>query len=135
MGHPQPAIYTSKSGKKYSYDARKILAIDDVDTKCDAIVDAAKNGCDKICKDMNNVQIGKEALSVADKSLEPALEQIGDYIKSISTDGVRPSTDKIKEQAANVFAKLQTEEDARAKADCDAENKRYEAEQAKKNKG
>lgn len=133
-GHPQPQVYRSKSGKEYSHDAREILAIEDVDSKCDAIVTAAEQGCKDIIKKIKNVQIGKETLSVADSSLEPALEEVGTYIKSIASEGVEPSTEEIKSQAASKFAELQEKEDQKAKEECDAENARWEAEQAEKNK-
>ncbi len=134
MSHPHPQKYTSKRGKVYEYDARKKLAIDEVDSKCDAIVTAASEGCETICKEISNVQIGNETLCVADSSLEPALEEVGLYIKSIASEGVQPTTEEIKSQAAAAFVNLQNEEDARAEADCAADNKAYEAELAEKQK-
>lgn len=133
MSHSQPQTYKSKSGKTFCYDAREIIAIDDIDTKCDAIVEAASEGCKKICKDMKNVNLGKEALCVADSSLEPAVDELSDYIKSIATEGVKPVTDQFKGEAAKVFEEKQKEEDARAKKDCEAEDARWQAEQDKKN--
>ncbi len=131
-GYPQPQKYTAKNGKVFQYDAREKLAIEDVEAKCNAIVEAAKTGCEAICKEISGVQIGKETLCVADSSLEPALEEVSNYIKSIATEGIEPTTDEILSQAAAKFSELQTEEDERAKADCEAENAAYDAAQAKK---
>ena len=132
--HSQTTVYKSKSGKEFKYDAREKLAIDDVDARCDDIAKAAKEGCKSINNDIKNVQIGQETLSVADSSLEPALEEVGNYIDSIATAGVEATTNEVKEEASAAFEKLQKEEDERAKTDCEAENARWEAEQAEKNK-
>ena len=80
-GYPQPQKYVANNGKVFQYDARDKLAIEEVEAKCTAIVDAAKAGCDTICKEIADVQIGKETLCVADSSLEPALDEISKYIK------------------------------------------------------
>ncbi len=134
MSHSQPKVYTSKSGKKFSHDAREIIAIDEIDKKCDAIVEAASEGCKEICNKIKNVNLGKEALCVADSSLEPALDEISEYVKSIATEGIKPNTDAYKEQAATVFEEKQKEEDEKAKKECEAEDARYEQEQAEKQK-
>lgn len=120
--HPQPEKYGpgQYTNKVFQYDAREKLAIDDVDAKCDAIVTAATEGCKNINDAIKNVQIGQETLSVADSSLEPALEEVGDYINSIATEGIQKNLEPVKEQAASAFAKLQEEENARAKADYEA---------------
>ncbi len=133
MGHALPQKYVSKYGNTFQYDARAKLDIDGVDAKCDAIVEAASTGCETICKAIGEVELGGDALCVADESLEPALEEVSDYIKSIATEGVQPTTDSIKETAAARFEELQQEEDARAEADCAAENAQWEQEQANKN--
>ena len=60
-------------------------------------------------------------------------KEVSDYINSIATEGIGPTVEQIKSQAASVFEGLQEDENKRAKEDCDAENARWEAEQAKKN--
>ena len=132
-GYPQPQKYVANNGKVFQYDARDKLAIEEVEAKCTAIVDAAKAGCDTICKEIADVQIGKETLCVADSSLEPALDEISKYIKSIATEGIEPTTDEILSQAAAKFSQLQADEDDRAKADCDAENAAIAAAQTSSN--
>ena len=133
MAHPQPTTYTSKSGKTFTYDARKLLDIDSIDTKCGEIISEAETSCKKICKKMKNVKIGKEVMCVADKSLEPALDEISKYIDNISKVGITNYVDQYKDAAAQTFSILQQQEDARAKADCDAEDARYSAQQSNQN--
>ena len=133
-GHPQPEIYTANDGKQFKYDARDKFDIDGVDAKADGLVTAASEGCDAIVKEINNVQIGQETLSVADSSLEPALQEVAEYIGSIAegAKGVSATAEEIKGKAAESFTKLQTEENERAKADCEAHNKELaEKEKAK----
>ena len=128
-GHPQAEKYKSRhTDKVFSRDARKLLDIDNVDAKCDAIVTASKEGCENLCDKINKVEIGKEALCVADSSLEPALEEAGNYIKSITTEGIEPTTEEIKSQAASKFEELQDQENEKAEKERDAYDAQYEKE-------
>ena len=123
MSKVTPATYTAKDGKKFTAkDASTMLDIDSINKKCDNIVKVAKEGCENLCKKIGNVEIGKEALCVADSSLEPALEEVSNYIKTISSDGIEPTVDQIKEAALAAFNKLQEIENDKAKQECDAYN-------------
>ena len=118
-----PETYTAKDGKTFkAKDASTMLDIDSIDKKCDNIVKVAKEGCENLCKKIGNVEIGKETLCVADSSLEPALEEVSNYIKTISSDGIEPTVDQIKEAALAAFNKLQEIENDKAKQECDAYN-------------
>ena len=123
MSKVSPETYTAKDGKKFTAkDASTMLDIDSINKKCDNIVKVAKEGCENLCKKIGNVEIGKEALCVADSSLEPALEEVSNYIKTISSDGIEPTVDQIKEAALAAFNKLQEIENDKAKQECDAYN-------------
>ena len=123
MSKVTPATYTAKDGKKFTAkDASTMLDIDSINKKCENIVKVAKDGCDKICTKIGNVEIGKEALCVADTSLEPALEEVDKYIKSIASEGIEPTVEQIKDEALAAFNKLQEIENDKAKQECDAYN-------------
>ena len=123
MSKVSPETYTAKDGKKFTAkDASTMLDIDSINKKCDNIVKVAKEGCENLCKKIGNVEIGKETLCVADSSLEPALEEVSNYIKTISSDGIEPTVDQIKEAALAAFNKLQEIENDKAKQECDAYN-------------
>ncbi len=118
-----PETYTAKDGKTFTAkDASTMLDIDSVNKKCENIVKVAKEGCKNICTKIENVEIGKEALCVADSSLEPALEEVNRYIKTIASDGIEPTIDKVKEAALDAFNKLQEIENDKAEQERDAYN-------------
>ncbi len=128
MSKVSPETYTAKDGKKFTAkDASTMLDIDSINKKCDNIVKVAKEGCKNICTKIENVEIGKEALCVADSSLEPALDEVNRYIKTIASDGIEPTVEQIKEEALAAFNKLQEQENEKAKQECDAYNAKLES--------
>lgn len=74
---------------------------------CDNILELAETGLEKISKDIKNVKVGPEALIVEDKTMEPLMEEIETFVKSIATEGVSPSLEEIKQLALEAYNKIQ----------------------------
>lgn len=123
MAEPLEAkTYTAKDGKEFIKKANKDLHIGEIKKKCNEVVSVAKDGCEAICNKMKNVEIGKEVLCVADKSLEGIVEEVEKYINSIATDAIKPVMDQVYSDAVSAFNKLQNKYNEDAKAERDAYN-------------
>lgn len=118
----EPAVYTANDGKQFSKSASEKLDIAGVKSACDAVVQASDEGCKTISDKMKNVQIGKETICVADKSMEGVVEEVETYINSITSEAVKPVMEQVYDDALAAYNKLQATCDQEAEAQKNAHN-------------
>lgn len=127
MASPNTATpYYAKDGTLFQHNAREVFDIDDVRNKCDNIIKVSEDGCENICKKIKNVEIGKETLCVADKSLEGIVEEVENYIKSITSEAIEPSVEQIYDEAVEAFNSLQNKYDDNARNEMNSYNNSIE---------
>ena len=70
---------------------------------------------------INKVQIGSEALSVADKNMQPILEEVSDFIKTLPEQAMSATIDEAKERALQVYNEKQEELNEKTQQEVNAE--------------
>lgn len=95
-------------------NADTILDYNGVVKACDNILNVSKDGMDRIAGNIGKVQLGKEVLCVEDKSFEPIVEEVAQFLKSLPEEGIAPALEEIKAMALEVHDQLQTIENEKA---------------------
>lgn len=95
-------------------DANTILDYSGVVKACDNILNVSQDGMDRIAGNIGKVQLGKEVLCVQDKSFEPLVEEVGQFLKSLPAEGISPALEEIKAMALEAHDQLQTIENEKA---------------------
>lgn len=98
-------------------NADTILDYNGVVKACDNILSVSKDGMDKVASNIEKVQLGKETLCVQDSSLEPIVDEVGQYLKSLPELGIEPALEEIKAMALEAHDQLQTIENEKANAE------------------
>ena len=81
----------------------------------------ANDGMQDISDAINKVQIGSEALSVADKNMQPILEEVSDFIKTLPEQAMSATIDEAKERALQVYNEKQEELNEKTQQEVNAE--------------
>lgn len=95
-------------------NANTILDYDGVVKACDKILNVSQDGMDRIAGNISKVQLGKEVLCVQDKSFEPIVEEVAQFLKSLPNEGVSPALEEIKAMALEQHDQIQTIENEKA---------------------
>ena len=109
---PETYHATTKSGKSISETAKDANTYVDYPSIEAAINDAAtviRDEVKKIADAIAKVQIGKEALCVKDKSMQPVVDEVSEYVKGLPDRGIISALDSYKEQALKVHNEKQEE--------------------------
>ena len=122
MGKTAPRTFngTSNKGKSVSVTATSastILDYDGIEAACDDALHIAEDEMKTVSKQLHEVQMGKEALCVEDKDMQPVIDEIGDYVMSIPGQGIAPTLEEIKTKALEVYNSKQDEFNQQAEAD------------------
>lgn len=115
---------TTKSGKTISKTAPSASTIIDyksIESACENIMTVANDGMQDISDAINKVQIGSEALSVADKNMQPILEEVSDFIKTLPEQAMSATIDEAKERALQVYNEKQEELNEKTQQEVNAE--------------
>lgn len=116
---------TTKSGNSISKKAESASNIIDykgIEKACDNIIKVANDGMKDISDAINKVEIGSEALAIADKNMEPILEEVSNSIKSLpEQSGMCALIDSIKEKALQAYNRKQVELNDRAQKEINVE--------------
>lgn len=95
-------------------DANTILDYNGVVKACDKILNVSQDGMDRIAKNVGKVQLGKEVLCVQDKSFEPIVEEVGQFLRTLPEQGIAPALEEIKSMALEAHDQIQTIENEKA---------------------
>ncbi len=122
MGKTAPKTFTgtSNKGKQVSVTAKSastVLDYDGIESACENAISVANDEMKNVSKQLHDVQMGKEALCVEDKDMQPVIDEIGDYVMSIPGEGIQPTLDQIKEAALTAYNTKQEEFNAEAEAE------------------
>ena len=115
---------TTKSGKTISKTAPSASTIIDyksIESACDNIMTVANDGMQDISNAINKVQIGSEALSVADKNMQPILEEVSNFIKTLPEQAMSETIAEAKERALQVYNEKQEELNEKTQQEVKAE--------------
>lgn len=115
---------TTKSGKTISKTAPSASTIIDyksIESACDNIMTVANDGMQDISNAINKVQIGSEALSVADKNMQPILEEVSNFIKTLPEQAMSETIAEAKERALQVYNEKQEELNEKTQQEVNAE--------------
>ncbi len=74
----------------------------------DNVLNVAREAVNDIAKKLRNVQIGQEALTVGDKTMEPVIEEVSQIISTLA-DGLEPTLENIKDTALQKYNEKQNE--------------------------
>ena len=122
MGKTAPKTFTgtSNKGKQVSVTAKSastVLDYDGIESACEEALQTANDEMKAVSKQLHEVQMGKEALCVEDKDMQPVIDEIGDYVMSIPEQGIAPTLEEIKSTALEKYNKKQDEFNQEAEAD------------------
>ena len=116
----KPETYhgTNKAGQSISETAKD--AASDIDYKaieaaCDKILEVAKDELKKVSKAIGNVQLGANALCVEDKTLQPVVDEVSDFVNTLPEKGMVSFLDEIKSRSLQAHNELQTKYNDEAK--------------------
>lgn len=115
---------TTKSGKTISKTAPSASTIIDyksIESACDNIMTVANDGMQDISDAINKVQIGSEALSVADKNMQPILEEVSNFIKTLPEQAMSATIEEAKKRALEVYNEKQDELNEKTRQEVNAE--------------
>ncbi len=115
---------TTKSGKTISKTAPSASTIIDyksIESACDNIMTVANDGMQDISDAINKVQIGSEALSVADKNMQPILEEVSNFIKTLPEQAMSATIEEAKKRALEVYNEKQEELNEKTRQEVNAE--------------
>lgn len=126
MMDPKTCYATTKSGKtiqKTAPSASTVIDYPGIEQACEEIKNVAQNGMDDISDSINKVQVGSDTLGVADKNMQPIVEEVGDFIKSIPEleQSIVPTLEQIKEIALTAYNNKQEELNSQTQSEVDAE--------------
>ena len=121
MTKTQPASYRNSEYNIYvkATEAKTRLDYDGVCRACDNILNVSNDEMGRVASNIEKVQLGKEALCVEDKSLQPIVDEVGALIKSLPEQGIAPSLESIKEMTLEIYNGIQAELNDSAKAEFD----------------
>ena len=110
---PETYYATTKSGVRISEtakDANSDVDYPSIEAACDTIATTLKDELNKISKAIANVQIGKEALCVSDKSMQPVVDEVSDFVKGLpEAGGITSFLDEVKTRALEEHNRIQKE--------------------------
>lgn len=114
----QPSTYRNSAYNitETALDANTILDYNGVVRACDKILSVSKDGMDRIAGNIERVQLGKEVLCVQDSSLEPLVDEVEQFLKSLPDQGIAPALEDIKQMALEVHDQIQSTENEKASA-------------------
>ena len=102
-------------------NASTIIDYKSIESACENIMTVANDGMQDISDAINKVQIGSEALSVADKNMQPILEEVSDFIKTLPEQAMSATIDEAKERALQVYNEKQEELNEKTQQEVNAE--------------
>lgn len=129
MMDPKVCYATTKSGKtitKTAPSASTIIDYPGIENACENIKNTAQEGMNDVSDAINKVQIGSDTLGVADKNMQPIVEEVATFVKSIPEQGIVPTLEQIKETALNAYNNKQEELNAQTQSEVEAEASRAE---------
>ena len=88
--------------------ASSVIDYDAICAACDNIVTVAKDNCDQISKKVRNVKCGKDALAVEDKSMQPLIDEVADFIDTIP-GSIETALEDIKNIALTQYNDIQNQ--------------------------
>lgn len=129
MMDPKVCYATTKSGKtitKTAPSASTIIDYPGIENACENIKNTAQEGMNDVSDAINKVQIGSDTLGVADKNMQPIVEEVAAFVKSIPEQGIVPTLEQIKETALNAYNNKQEELNNQTQSEVEAEASRTE---------
>lgn len=108
MGITLPASYQNSTYNISitAENAANTIDYEAISSACDNVVKVAKENCDAISKKVRNVKCGKEALSVEDKSMQPLIDEVADFIDTIP-DAIEQALEEIKSTSLSKYNEIQ----------------------------
>ncbi len=124
MMDPKTCYATTKSGKtiqKTAPSASTVIDYPGIEKACEEIKNVAQNGMDDISDSINKVQVGSDTLGVADKNMQPIVEEVGNFLKSMPEQEIVPTLEQIKETALTAYNNKQEELNSQTQSEVEAE--------------